>query len=552
MRLSKRRLEIWSAISLGSLLLYLIFLAYPMFSILKESVQGESGSFSLMHFSKFFGDKYYSETLLNSFKVSFAVTAISLLLGIPLAYFFSMYDLKGRNFLQIAIILCSMSAPFIGAYSWILLLGRSGLITRFLESATGLELPSIYGFKGILLVLSTRLFPLVFLYVSGALSGIDNSLLEASQNLSCSGMRRFRSVIAPLCMPSILAAALMVFMRALADFGTPMLIGEGYRTFPVEIYKQYVGETSVNHSFAAAISVIAIAITAVVFLAQKYLASHYSFSMSAMHPIERRKPRGILGAAMHIYAYGLVAISMLPQVYIVYTSFLKTSGSGSVFEKGFSLNSYKLAFKRMGSALPNTIVIGGISLIIIILLAAFIAYLVVRRRSFINSAIDTLSMVPYIIPGSVVGIALVISFSKAPLVLTGTAAIMIIAMCIRRLPYSIRSSVAILQQIPLSTEEAAISLGASKIKTFFRITAPMMSNGIIAGGILSWITIITELSTSIILYNARTITLTLGIYTFVSRGTEGPAAAVATILTVFTVGSLLLFFKISKSRDVVL
>jgi iron(III) transport system permease protein len=271
-----------------------------------------------------------------------------------------------------------------------------------------------------------------------------------------------------------------------------------------------------------------------------------------MHPIERRKPRGILGAAMHIYAYGLVAISMLPQVYIVYTSFLKTSGSGSVFEKGFSLNSYKLAFKRMGSALPNTIVIGGISLVIIILLAAFIAYLVVRRRSFINSAIDTLSMVPYIIPGSVVGIALVISFSKAPLVLTGTAAIMIIAMCIRRLPYTIRSSVAILQQIPLSTEEAAISLGASKIKTFFRITAPMMSNGIIAGGILSWITIITELSTSIILYNARTITLTLGIYTFVSRGTEGPAAAVATILTVFTVGSLLLFFKISKSRDVVL
>ncbi len=137
-------------------------------------------------------------------------------------------------------------------------------------------------------------------------------------------------------------------------------------------------------------------------------------------------------------------------------------------------------------------------------------------------------------------------------VLTGTAAIMIIAMCIRRLPYTIRSSAAILQQIPVTVEEAAISLGASKLKTFFRITVPMMSNGIISGSILSWVAIITELSTSIILYNAKTITLTLGIYTLVSRGTEGPAAAVATILTAFTILSLLLFFKISTSRDIVL
>jgi iron(III) transport system permease protein len=546
------RFEVWTWISLAVFLLYILFLVYPMFSVLRESILGEDGSLSFKYFSKFFGEKYYSQTLVNSFRISFAVTGLSLLLGVPLAYFYSMYEIRGRNFLQIVIILCSMSAPFIGAYSWILLLGRSGVITRFVEALTGLTMPSIYGFKGILLVLSTRLFPLVFLYVSGALRSIDNSLLEASLNLSCSGFRRFFRVVMPLCMPSVLAAALMVFMRALADFGTPMLIGEGYRTFPVEIYKQYVGETSVNHSFAAAISVVAIAITALVFLVQKYLSNHYSFSMSSMHPVERKKAKGLLNVAIHVFAYGLVSISMLPQVYVMYTSFLKTSGSGSVFEKGFSLNSYALAFKRMGSAIPNTLVISGISLFLIVLLAVLIAYLATRRRGPMNSAIDTLSMVPYIIPGSVVGIALVISFSQKPLVLTGTAAIMIIAMCIRRLPYTIRSSAAILQQIPVTVEEAAISLGASKLKTFFRITVPMMSNGIISGSILSWVAIITELSTSIILYNAKTITLTLGIYTLVSRGTEGPAAAVATILTVFTILSLLLFFKVSKSRDVVL
>ena len=180
-----------------------------------------------------------------------------------------------------------MSAPFIGAYSWILLLGRSGIITKLLESIFNFTMPGIYGFNGIVLVLSTRLFPMVFLYVSGALKSIDNSLLEASQNLGCIGMKRFTKVIMPLCMPSILAAGLLVFMRALADFGTPLLIGEGYRTFPVEIYNQYVGETSVNYNFAAAISVIAILITALVFFIQKILTSRYQFSHQC--PSQHRK-----------------------------------------------------------------------------------------------------------------------------------------------------------------------------------------------------------------------------------------------------------------------
>jgi iron(III) transport system permease protein len=532
--------------------IFILFIIYPLFMVLRESILSEKGSYTLKYFIKFFSEKYYFQTLFNSFKVSLAVTALSLLLGIPLAYFYSIYEMRGKEFLQIIIIICSMSAPFIGAYSWVLLLGRAGVITKFVEMMFGVQIPSIYGFNGIVLVLSTRFFPIVFLYVSGALRSIDNTLLEASLNLSCSGFKRFIKVVVPLCMPSILAASLMVFMRALADFGTPIIIGEGYRTFPVEIYKQYVGETSTNHSFAAAISVIAICITAIVFFIQKALTNHYRFSINAMHPIECKRAKGFLNVFIHIYAYGLVFISMLPQLYVIYTSFLKTSNSGAVFERGFSLDSYTLAFNRLGNAIPNTFFICGFALLAVILLSILISYLVIRRPNVVNHTIDTISMIPYIIPGSVVGIALVISFNQKPILLTGTAAIMVIAMCIRRMPYTIRSSAAILQQIPISVEEAAISLGASKIKTFFRITVPMMSNGIISGGILSWVAIITELSSSIILYNARTITLTVGIYALVSRGTDGPAAAAATILTCFTIISLLIFSKVSKSRDVVI
>ena len=544
----RKMFDIWTVVYLAVFAAYVLFLLYPMYSILRNSVIGEAGGFSLEWFVKFFSVKYYSETLIHSFNVTIWTTLLTLAIGVPLAYFYNLYEIRGKAVVQVLIILCSMSAPFIGAYAWIQLLGRSGIITNFIKSLTGITIPNIYGFRGIVLVLTLQLFPLVFLYLSGALKNIDNSLLEASNNLGCTGIRRFFKVVIPLCMPTILAAALLVFMRAFADFGTPLLIGEGYRVFPVEIYNQFLGETGTNFSFAAAISVIAILITAAFFLAQRYLSRRFAFTMNALHPIEKRRPRGLFSVFIHLYTYVVVGLSFLPQVYIVYQSFQNTSGK--LFKPGYSLASYQTAIKRMSNAIPNTFIIGGIALVAVILIAILIAYLVVRRRNLVTSAIDTMSMLPYIIPGSVVGIALVMAFNTKPLVLTGTVAIMVIALCIRRLPYTIRSSVAILQQIPMTIEEASISLGASKMKTFFEITVPMMSNGIISGAILSWVTIITELSTAIILYNSKTITLTLAIYTFVTRGNYGYAAALATVLTALTIVSLLVFMRVSKSKEI--
>ncbi len=548
-RLRIKPLDLWQLVSIMITLLYVLFLVFPMFSILKESIV-DNGTISFKYFIRFFSEPYYFKTILNSFKISLTTTIFALIIGVPLAYVYNLYRIRGRSIVQVLIILSSMSAPFVGAYAWILLLGRSGLITGLFD-LIGITLPSIYGFKGVVLVLTTRLYPLVFMYVSGALRNVDNSLLEASQNLGIGGIKRFFKVVVPLCTPSILASALMVFMRAMADFGTPLLIGEGYRTFPVEIYKQYVGETSQNYNFAAAISVIAIFITATVFLIQKYASNKFSFKMNALHSIERKKANPLTSFIIHTFTYLVVAISMLPQIYLVYCSFRKTNAFGN-FVSGLSLDSYKSSWKYVKTSLPNTIIIGGITLLIVIFISILIAYMVVRRRNPLNNLIDTMSMIPYIIPGSVIGIALVLSFSSGKLVLTGTIAIMIIAMCIRRIPYTIRSSVAVLQQIPITTEEASISLGASKIKTFFKITTPMMASGIISGAILSWVSIITELSASIMLYSAKTQTLTLSIYVLVSRGTDGVACAVSTILLLFTVLSLAIFMKVSKNSDIVM
>ncbi|MCD8083077.1 MAG: iron ABC transporter permease [Clostridiales bacterium] len=549
MKAMKKR-DIWLLISILILASYLIFLIYPLLNLLKSAFQSKESGFTLEYFVKFFGKKYYFLTLWNSFKVSVCATAITLIIGVPLAYVYNMYEIRGRVALQMIIILCSMSAPFIGAYAWILLCGNSGVITKAVKSLFGITMPTIYGFNGILLVLSLQLFPLVFLYVSGAIKNIDSSLLEAAENMGCTGAKRFFKLIVPLCMPTILAATLLVFMRAFADFGTPLLIGQGYRTFPVEIYNSFFSETGGDYGFACATSVIAILITTVIFLFQKWCSGKFSFTMNALHPVERKKAKGAFNILIHLFCYLVTFVAFLPQLYILYESFRKTSGKA--FVPGYSLASYQSALDVAGSAIRNTFVIGLSALALIIIMAVMVAYLVTRRRSALNTVIDTTSMLPYVIPGSVVGIALIMSFNKKPLILTGTMIIMVIALVIRRLPYTIRSSAATLQQIPITVEEAAISLGSSKMKAFLKITIPMMGNGIISGAILSWVTIITELSTAICLYTVRTQTLTLAIYTYVLRGNDGIAAALATILNLTTVISLGVFMRVSDSKDVTL
>ncbi len=192
---------------------------------------------------------------------------------------------------------------------------------------------------------------------------------------------------------------------------------------------------------------------------------------------------------------------------------------------------------------------GVLGLVAIIVLAMLLSYLVVRRPSKLNSSIDTVSMLPYIMPGSVVGIAMVTSFNNRPLMLVGTMIIMIMAVVIRRLPYTTRSATATLIQIPMSIMQFCLLPFIQKIKTFFAITVPMMSSGIISGAILSWVAIVTELSSAVILYTNKTITLTLSCYIAVSRSQYGQAAAFATVLTIITVISLIVYMKISKSEE---
>lgn len=549
--MSKKRLhfDFWTIVTLIILAVFALFLVYPLFSLFASGFKDpKTQEITFANFAKFFQKRYYYRTLGHSFLVTTCTTFLAVAIGAPLAYLTTVYKVRFKGLVDIFIIISMLSPPFIGAYSWIILGGRSGIITQFLSNVFGIETPSIYGFGGILLVLTLKLYPYIYLYTTGALKKVDSSLSEAAESLGCNPIKKVVTVILPLIAPTILAGSLIVFMNALADFGTPMLIGEGYTVMPVLIYSEFISEMGGKANFAAALAVILVIITGVMFLVQKYIVNKKSFTMSSLRPIQAKKLYGGKNILLHIPIYFVVFVSILPQIIVFYTSFKATKGA--IFVDGFSLDSYKSIFNNLLTPIVNTYKFGLIAIGIIVLLAMFIAYITTRRKSWITGIIDSMTMFPYIIPGSVLGITLLLAFNQKPLLLSGTATIIIIAFIVRRLPYTLRSSAAILFQISPSMEEAGISLGDSPLKTFFKVTAVMMLPGVMSGAILSWITVINELSASVLLYTGKTRTMSVAIYTEVIRASYGTAAALASILTLTTIISLLLFFKLSGKKEI--
>ena len=538
----------WSIVIIVLLVLAAIFIVYPFAKLFYQSFFPKGGAFSLSNYAKFFSKKYYMVGLRNSMIICVCTTILGTLIGIPMAYISTRFNIWGKRIINMAVVLSMLSPPFIGAYSWILLLGRAGFITKLLEKL-GIEIGSIYGFQGILLVFTLKLFPYVYMYVSTALQNFDSSLEEASESLGVHGFKRIWHVTLPVIMPTILSAALIVFMTSLADFGTPMLIGEGFKTLPVMIYEKYLSEVSSNASFASTLSVVIVCCSLLVLAIQKIIIARKNYTMSAMRPPEVVK----LSTGKRILAtagVGLVALlAVLPQITVVVTSFLKTNGP--LFVNGFSLDSYRAILGKLSTNIRNTFTFSVIAIIIMMILGLLLAYIIVRRRGKIANLLDTLVMFPYVIPGSVLGISLILAFNQKPVVLTGTVLILVVSYTIRKLPFTLRSSIATLYQIDPAIEEASISLGVPPMKTFAKTTAILMLPGMLSGAVLSFIATINELSSTIILYSGKTGTISVAIYTEIFKDGYGTAAALATILTVSTVIALIIFDKISGGKSVV-
>ena len=545
-RAQKWRPDFWFFVKLVVILALMLFIVYPFYNIITKSVfSNKVEGLTLYNFVRFFTKPYYYTALIRSILVCVFTVLFSTLVGVPIAYLMTRYNVAGKRLLHVFIIMSLMSPPFIGAYSWIILLGRAGLVAKALN-AIGLDAPTIYGRDGIIFVFTLHLFPYIYLYTSGAMNSIDSSLEEAAENLGMSKLQRIWTVTLPVILPSILAGCIMVFMTCLADFGTPMLLGEGYVVLPVLVYNEYMSESAVNPYMASTLSVIIVACSMLVLTFQKLVVDKKNYMMSSLRPPQETKLKGVKRFAVSAPVYIVVFLAMLPQIVVICQSFVERSFSGMV--KGINFNNYRLIASRLGTNIRNTYVFSIVAIVFIVVVGILVSYVLVRKKGKVASIIDTLIMFPYVIPGSVLGIGLIIAFNRKPIVLVGTAAIMIISYIIRKLPYTVRSGSAFLYQMDPFIEEASINLGVSPMKTFFTVTARMMLPGIMSGAVLSWITCINELSSSIMLYSGKTSTIAVAIYQEVTRMSDGTAAALATILTLSTALSLIIVFRLTKGK----
>ena len=542
----KWRPDFWFFVKFAVIASMCLFIVYPFYTIITKSIFSDKvEGVTLYNFVRFFTKEYYYQPLIRSIVVCSTTVLTSLLIGVPIAYVLTRYNVPGKTLVHILIIMSLMSPPFIGAYSWIILAGRQGLVGK-LFIALGMEAPSIYGKGGIIFVFTLHLFPYIYLYTSGAMNSIDASLEEAAENLGMNKLKRIWTVTLPVVLPSILAGCVMVFMTCLADFGTPLLIGEGYTVLPVLVYNEYMSESVTNPYMASALSVIIVSCSLLVLVFQKLVIDKRNYMMSSLRPPQETKLYGWKRIAVSLPIYIVVFLAFLPQIVVVCQSFVEKSFSGMV--KGINFKNYEFISAKLATNIKNTYLFSLVAIVFIVFVGILVSYVLVRKKGKVANIIDTLIMFPYVIPGSVLGIGLIIAFNRKPMVLVGTSAIMIISYVIRKLPYTVRSGTAFLYQMDPFVEEASINLGVSPLKTFFTVTARMMLPGVMSGAVLSWITCINELSSSIMLYSGKTSTIPIAIYQEVTHMNDGPASALATILTVTTIISLVIVFRATKGK----
>jgi iron(III) transport system permease protein len=500
------------------------------------------------HYRTFFSERFYYQTLLNSLMVSGLAMVFAVAIGVPTAYFANRYDIWGKGLIRAAVVLTFVSPPFIGSYSWVVLFGRNGVLTHAF-AALGVSLPSIYGMQGIVFVFTLQFFPFVFLLVSSGLKSIDQSVEDAARNLGSSELRCFLTVIAPLLVPSITTAALLVFIASFTDLGTPIILGEKFRVLPVLIYGEFVNEFGGRPVLASALAVMLLLVTTGALALQRWLSGRFAYATAAVRPLEVREQPTLRRVLATAFVFGVVGLALLPIFNIVVSSFLKANGPVLVAQ--FTLDNYARILPKLSLPLWNTVAFTSAATLLCALFGTAIAYIVVRRPGPVSSALDTVVMFSYAVPGIVLGVGLVVTYHEPPLALTGTSAILVLAYFIRRLPFSVRSSVSMLQQISRDTEDASINLGAGPVRTFSKVTVPLLAAAILSGALLTWSNTIRELSATLILQSGNTPTIAIEIFNEVVNGNFGVASALGTILILLTFAPLLcLFLLLGQKEDV--
>ncbi|MES2613320.1 MAG: iron ABC transporter permease [Pseudomonadota bacterium] len=529
-------------VAFGLILAFLLlFLLIPVGLVVYTAFINETGALTIGHFANFFAQSVFRESFFNSLVVSLASVFFASLIAVPLAYLTVRFEFRGALLIQTLGVLPLIMPPFVGAVALQLIFGRNGSVNLLLNEYFGFTVPIMDGLVGVTFVESIHYFPFILLNLVASMRNIDGAMEESALNLGARGWRLFRRVIFPLAMPGYLAGAALVFVKVFDDLGTPLVMGVTNMLAP----QAYLRITSVGIDdplgYVISVIMIAFSILALWMAARVMKGKDYATLQKGGSSLQRRR----LSAWESVLAYGWIVLILLvtlaPHIGILLMSFSKV-WSFSVLPDAYTLEHYATVFTDSKQMIGNTLLYCFIAAGLDVVIGTSIAYLILRTQLPARRWLDYLASAALAIPGLVLAIGYLRMFKGVNLPFTDTPVVttwvlIMLAYAVRRLPYALRSCMAALQQVHVSLEEAAQSLGASRLSTIRRIMVPLMMGGILAGFVTSFITAAVELSATILLASAQSqAPMSYGIYLYMqSISGRGPGAALG-VLAVVVVG----------------
>ena len=495
-------------------------------------------------FPRIFGDYTFNTAFFNTLRLGFITSFGAVLVGLLFAYVDCYVNVRSRvvkKMFDVVSTLPVVSPPFVLSLSMILLFGRGGLITRKL---LGIYDSDVYGLSGIAIVQILTFFPVCYMMLKGLLKNIDPSMEEAARNMGASRWKVFTTVTLPLMLPGLGNAFLVTFIESVADFANPMMIGGSYDTLATTIYLRITGG-SYDTTGAAAMAVVLLCITLVLFLVQKYYleaktaATLTGKASRARALIEDRSVRVPLTAICSLIS----AFVIMMYIAIPFGALFKLWGR----DYSLSLKWFQQLFRDDGfKAFTDSFVLSLIASPITALLSMIISYLVVKKKFRGKGFIEFVSMLAMAVPGTVLGVGFIRGFAGGVFRtgflqgIYGTGVILVIVFVVRSLPVGTRSGISALRQIDKSIEESAYDLGAGSAKVFMSVTLPLIKDSFLSGLVTTFVRSITAISAIILLVTPRYLLITCRINEFAEKGAYGVACAYATILIAIVYAAIVL------------
>lgn len=507
------------------LVFLLIFIIYPLVSILSTSLIDNEAKFTTTAYVKALTDRSFLSSLKNTLVLGVVVGLLSVGIGFLFAYAKVYLKSHFQKLFSLISILPIVSPPFVLALSAIMLFGRSGLVTKHL---LGISNANVFGFTGLVVVQTMTFFPVAFLSLVGQLNKIDPALEDAAQNLGAGKLHSFFTVTLPLMAPGLANAFLIAFIEVIADFSNPMLIGGDYGTLATSIYMKAVG--NYDTSTGAAMATVLLVFSLALFLLSKFFIERRSYVTVTG---KSAKDRLLITDKKIVWPIDIVCL-IITLIVVGFYVFVPLGGFFKLIGVDYSLtlDHFKYVFTNGREAIFDTLYLAFIATPITGILAMIIAFLVVRKKFIGKTFMEASSMLAMAVPGTVLGLGYSIAFNKKPILIAGTALILILAFVVRSLPAGVRSGIASLSQIDPAIEESARNLGAGSGKVFTSVTLPLIRSAFLSGLVFAFVRSMTAVSAVVFLVTPKHKLITSSIMAQVDGGRFGVACAYSTVLII--------------------